>query len=269
MKKIITIILTLMIGLTALCTLTACGGNKKVGEPGSTIIVGVTDYAPMDYLDENGEWTGFDAELATLVFTNLGYKVEFKEIDWDTKIVTLNAGEIDCIWNGMTVNDELLNNLLLSNVYLKNQQVAVIKTENAGSYTSLSSLQGKTIAVESGSAAEDAVLSIEGIEGNKVSKLTNQVTALLNVSTSQADVAIIDYALAKEMTSVGGAYYGQLVMKDIGFEVENFSAAVRKSDSKLLWQINEELYNIEKDGTLFAIATKYDLLGQLPAKWSD
>ncbi|MBQ0099753.1 MAG: transporter substrate-binding domain-containing protein [Firmicutes bacterium] len=265
MKKIITLILTLALGLTAVFSLTACGKKDKVVEPGSTIVVGVTDYAPMDYL-EDGKWVGFDADLATKVFTNLGFKVEFKEIDWDTKIVTLNAGTIDCIWNGMTVNNELLDNLLLTNVYLKNQQVAVMKTANADSYNTLNDIKNKNVAVESGSAAESAC---EDIGCGNISKLTNQVTALLNVSTNQADVAIVDYALAKELTSEGGSYYGTLTMKNIGFEIENFSAAVRKSDSKLLWQINEQIALLTADGTVATLAETYGILNQLPANFVD
>lgn len=263
MKKLLTFLLVGIMAVIGCFALTGCGKDKVVSE-GDTIIVGVTDYAPMDYIDDaTGTWTGFDAELATKVFTNLGFKVEFKEIDWDTKIVTLNAGTIDVIWNGMTVNDELLSNLLLTNVYLKNQQVAVLANDKLDTVTKIEDLVGKTVAVESGSAAEDALP-----EGANASKLTNQVTALLNVSTNQADVAIVDYALAKELTSEGGAYYGKLTMKNIGFEVENFSAAVRKSDSKLLWQINEQLALLEADGTIDALAEKYELVNQLPANFN-
>ncbi len=261
MKKIVTFIVTALLCLIACFGLTAC--DSKTVQAGDKIVVGVTDYAPLDYIDDTtGEWTGFDAELATKVFTSLGYTVEFKEIDWDTKIVTLNAGTIDCIWNGMTVNDDLLDNLLLTTVYLKNQQVAVVKSANANQYTSTASLAGKTVAVESGSAAQDAV----GEEGLTLRKLTNQVTAVLEVSTGTSDVAIVDYALAKTLTST--TYSGSLVMVDIGFEVENFSAAVRKSDSKLLWQINNKISEYTNDGTIDDLATKYGITNLLPANFT-
>ena len=263
MKKLLAIIMASVLAITLCFALTAC--DSKVVKEGDTIVVGVTDYAPLDYIDENtGKWTGFDAELAEKVFGNLGYKVEFKEIDWDTKIVTLNAGTIDVIWNGMTVNEDLLSNLLLTNVYLKNQQVAVLANDKVDTVNKVEDLVGKTVAVESGSAAEEALP-----EGAKASKLTNQVTALLNVSTIQADVAIVDYALAKELTGEDGAYYGKLTMKKIGFEVENFSAAVRKSDSKLLWQINEQLTLLQADGTINALAEKYSLTNQLPSNFKE
>lgn len=266
MKKALTLLVSAILCLATCVSLTACTSeNGKIVNAGDTIIVGVTDYAPMDYKEEGSdEWTGFDAELATKVLTNLGYKVQFKEIDWDTKIVTLNAGTIDVIWNGMTVNNELLSNLLLSTVYLKNQQVAVTKAENAANYSTIADLQGKTVAVESGSAAQDAV----GEDGLTLRKLTNQVSAVLDVFSGTSDVAIIDFALAKSLLAEGSQYYGVLEMKDIGFEVENFSVAVRKSDSKLLWQINEQLSALAADGTIDSLAEKYGLSNQLPSNWN-
>lgn len=264
MKKVLTAVLACILAVAAIGFAACNPQNSKTVKAGDKIIIGITDYKPMDYI-EDGKWVGFDAELAEKVFTSLGYTTEFKEIDWDTKIVTLNAGTIDVIWNGMTVTDELLENLLLSNVYLKNQQVAVVKTENADNYKTVSDLAGKKVAVESGSAAESAV---NGLNASEVSKLSNQNSAVLNVSAGQADVAVVDYSLAKALTSEGTDYYGKLVMKEIGFAVENFSAACRKSDSKLLWQINEELRKLEADGTIAALAEKYGISNQLPSNWN-
>ena len=206
---------------------------------------------------------GTHAELAEKVFTNLGYTVEFKEIDWDTKIVTLNAGTIDCIWNGMTVTDDLLDNLVLSNVYLKNQQVIVTKTENLASYTTTADLAGKKVAVESGSAAQSLVEALE-TPASTVQKLNNQNAAVLGVFAGTADVAVIDVALATTLCGLGSDYYGQLSFKDVGFETEEFAIAFRKSDSSLCWNVNKELRNLEEDGTIFTLATKYNIVNLLP-----
>lgn len=265
MKKALTVFVTALLCIATVFSLAACESGGKTVKEGDTLIVGVTDYAPMDYMEEGSdEWTGFDAELATAVLTGLGYKIQFKEIDWDTKIVTLNAGTIDIIWNGMTVNDELLSNLLLTTIYLKNQQVAVVKSENAASINKTADLKGKTVAVESGSAAQSAV----GEDGITLRKLTNQNSAVLDVFSGTSDVAIVDFALAKSLLAEGSSYYGVLEMKDIGFEVENFSAAVRKSDSKLLWQINERLATLAADGTIAELAEKYGIANQLPSNWN-
>ncbi len=258
MKKVLTLLLTAVMAVTMVFGLVACKDGKVV-EDGATIVVGVTDYKPMDYL-EDGEWVGFDAELSKKVFTELGYNVEFKEIDWDTKIVTLQSGTIDCIWNGMTVTDELLENLLLSNVYLENQQYGVVKIENAAAYTDIASLTGKTVAVESGSAAESA---LEGVECT-VRKLTNQNSAIMEVAASTSDIAIVDYTMAKTLTlDPASSYFGQLTMVNLGFEKEEFAIAFRKSDSKLCWQVNKKIDELKKDGTVASLATKYGILNLL------
>lgn len=258
MKKLLTIVLALALTLTACFGLTACS-NGKVVQDGGKIVVGITDYAPMDYLEDN-KWVGFDAELAETVFTNLGYTVEFKEIDWDTKIVTLNAGTIDCIWNGMTVTDELLSNLLLTTPYLKNIQVAVVKTENVANYTDASSLEGKKVAVESGSAAESLVEGLSDVTCN-LRKLTNQNAAVMEVSANTSDVAIVDLLLARNLC-LSSDYLGVLSYVDIGLcdeEYEEFAVAFRKSDSKLLYNVNKEIDKLKKDNTILTLALKYGI----------
>ena len=208
----------------------------------------------MDYL-ENGKWVGFDADLANKVFTDLGYTVEFKEIDWDTKIVSLNAGNIDVIWNGMTVTDELLNNVLLSDVYLQNQQYAVVKENATFNLETKADLAGKKVAVESGSAAEDAM---EGINCT-LRKLTNQNSAIMEVAAGTSDVAIVDYTMAKTLTSVGSDYYGTLKMVDLGFEVEEFAIAFRQSDSKLCFNVNKKIKELKATGYVETLAVLYEI----------
>lgn len=252
MKKLFAILMTAMLAVTACFGLTACG-DKKV-EDGATIIVGVTDYAPMDYV-KDGKWVGFDAELAEKVFTELGYKVEFKEIDWDTKIVTLNSGNIDVIWNGMTVTDELLDNVLLSNVYLKNQQYGVVKTNTTLTISAKADLAGKNVAIESGSAAEDAM---DGIECT-LNKLSNQNAAIMEVAAGTSDIAIVDYTMAMTLTGIGSDYYGTLKMVDLGFEVEEFAIAFRQTDSKLCFNVNKKINELKKSGYVATLAEKYGI----------
>ena len=261
MKKLLTLLLTLVLTVGACMGLTACGKeNTPAIKEGSKIVIGITDYEPMDYKETpDGEWIGFEAELSKKVFTDLGYTVEFKEIDWDTKIVTLKAGTIDCIWNGMTVNDELLENLILTNVYLKNQQVVVAKSDAIGSYKNLDSLAGKTIAVESGSAAEALVPS----SAKETRKVTNQITAITEVVAGTADIAIVDLTMAKTLTGEGGTYNGQLSFADVGFATEEFAAAFRKADSKLCWEVNKKLSELYADNTVQTLAEKYGIANLL------
>lgn len=250
MKKVLIIMLALIVCLSCVF---AVGCGSKVVKDGDTIIIGITDYPPMDYKEEGSdEWTGFDYELSKKVFEELGYTVEYKLIDWETKMVTLNAGTIDCIWNGMTITEELLDNVLISNVYLDNQQYAVVKADVASQYTNKNSLVGKIVAVEGGSAAEDAV---KDIAVANLKKASDQNGALTDVKLNQADVAIVDRALAKTWENQNS----DLVAIDLDFEVEEFGVAFRQSDSKLCWKVNKKLDEFKKSGYIAGLALKYSL----------
>lgn len=257
MKKLAVFVMASVMAVLACFGLTACGEEKKVVD-GGKIIIGITDYKPMDY-KEGDKWVGFDAELSEKVFTELGYQIEFKEIDWDTKIVTLKSGNIDVIWNGMTVTEELLDNVLLSDVYLQNQQYAVIKTDAAFTLSTKADLAGKKVAVESGSAAEDAM---EGINST-LNKLTNQNSAIMEVVAGTSDVAIVDYTMALTLTGTGSEYYGQIKMVDLGFDVEEFAIAFRKADSKLCFKVNKKIKELKKSGYIEILAAKYGILNLL------
>ena len=94
-----------------------------------SLIVGITDFEPMDYKDENGDWIGFDADMAGVVAEKLGVDVEFVEIDWDNKIMELDSKNIDMVWNGMTLTDEVTNSMECTNAYCNNAQVVVVPAE--------------------------------------------------------------------------------------------------------------------------------------------
>lgn len=94
-----------------------------------TLVVGITDFAPMDYKDDNGEWIGFDADMAKIVAEELGVEAQFVEIDWDNKIMELNSGNIDVVWNGMTLTDEVTEAMECTNAYCNNAQVVVVPAE--------------------------------------------------------------------------------------------------------------------------------------------
>ena len=91
-----------------------------------TLIVGITDFAPMDYKDDAGEWIGFDADMARVVAEKLGVEVEFVVIDWDNKIMELDSKNIDVVWNGMTLTDEVKAAMECTNAYCNNAQVVVV-----------------------------------------------------------------------------------------------------------------------------------------------
>ena len=160
------------------------------------MIVGVTDYAPMDYQDANGKWIGFDAEYAEAVGKKLGVAIEFLEIDWDTKALALENKVIDCVWNGMTITEEMLNAADVSGAYMKNYQVVVVK--DAETYTSLESLKGKVVVAEAGSAGEKAAKADANLSvGYK--EVPAMADALLQVKSGAADACVIDFIMAESL----------------------------------------------------------------------
>ena len=219
-----------------------------------TMIVGITNYPPMDYKDENGEWTGFDAELARLVADKLGVKAEFLVLaDWGKKIYELDSKNIDVIWNGMTITDEILKNASCSDPYVLNAQVVVMAADKIADYPDAKSLKGLTIAVENGSAGEDA---LKAAEITDYVALQDMAAALMEVAAGTADACVIDITMAQNMTGEGTDYANL----DIAFSLtsEEYGIAFRKG-SDITAKVNEILDQFRQDGTLQALADKYNL----------
>ncbi len=163
------------------------------------LIVGITDYKPMDYKEEGSdEWIGFDADLARLVGQKLNIAIEFKEIDWDNKILDLNAGKIDCVWNGMTITNEILATADVSVPYMENRQVAVVLKSNAEKYSSIDKMGGVRVAAESGSAGETFIKESSVLSAGLVS-VAAQSDAFLEVMAGRSEIAIVDYMMAKAL----------------------------------------------------------------------
>lgn len=177
----------------------ACEGSGDwayIQEKG-TLVVGITNYKPMDYL-ENGQWVGFDADYARAVCEKLGVKAEFREIDWDNKLFALEAKEIDCIWNGMTILDAIEEQADCTSPYMYNSQVAVILKSNSEKYKTLSDLEGVSIAAEGGSAGAKFVLASDSLKDG-LKEVVAQTDALIEVMSSASEVAIVDLTLAKAL----------------------------------------------------------------------
>ena len=182
--------------------------------------------------------------------------MEFKEIVWETKIVSLNSGEIDVIWNGMTVTEELQEAILLSEPYMVNQQVLVIRTEDADKYTSQADLaEAGTIAFEGGSAADNILSEMEGISEDQLLSMDKQADTFLEVKSGTSDVAVVDIALAKDMAGQGD--FTDLMYVDVGFASEDFAVGFRKEDTELCAQIDELLAKYKEDGTMDELGEKY------------
>ncbi len=226
----------------------------KIKEAGK-MIIGVTIYEPMNYYADEAktEWTGFDTEFAQAVCEKLGVDAEFFVIEWTRKFQELDAKTIDCVWNGMTITDEALANSSVSDPYIKNAQVLVMKADKLAEYTTTDSIKDLSFAVEAGSAGEK-VLQDLGVEN--VTGVLDMSKALLEVSTGVADACVIDITMAKSMIGEGTSYanlgYGLELSK------EEYGISCRKN-SDLTAEINKIMAEMKADGSLQAIADKYEL----------
>ena len=229
-------------------------------ESNGTMKIGITYFEPMNYFDDNGELTGFETEFATAVCEKLGVTHEFVEINWDSKIMELQAQTIDCIWNGMTITPELQEALTISDPYIKNYQVVVIRSDNADVYTSTADLVGKTVEAEAGSAGEAAIIG-EGADENlkqaEYISAAKQTDTLLEVKTGAADAAVLDFVLAGAMVGQGD-YSDLMIIPDLQLSVEEYGVGFRK-DSDAAEKVNEAMQALIEDGTLNTLAEKYDL----------
>ena len=222
-------------------------GNGKM-------VIGYTVYEPMNYTDADGNFTGFDTELATAVCEKLGVEPEFVEINWDTKVVELDAKSIDCIWNGMTLTDDIMANTATTQAYAKNAQVVVVKEGTA--YTSTADLVGKTVVAEAGSAGEAAIEGDENLaQADYVSKSV-QTDCLMEVAAGTADAAVLDLTLANAMIGEGTDYANLKIVDELN--AEEYGVAFRKG-SDAAAAVDAAFDELKADGTMQALADKYDL----------
>ncbi|MCQ2432226.1 MAG: transporter substrate-binding domain-containing protein [Clostridia bacterium] len=255
-KKILAGVMAVLMVVASL-SLISCGDKSDVKDidkvkGAKKIVVGITEYAPMDYQDENGNWTGFDAEFARMFAANLGVDCEFIVIDWDNKLFELQSGAIDCIWNGMTITEEILASSSVSDPYVKNQQVVVMKADKAANYADFDSMKDLSFAAEAGSAGEAAV--IEDIAN--YTAVNAQTDALMEVASGSADACVIDATMAAAMTGEGTSYADLKVACELSNE--EYGVAFRKG-SDLCPEFNAYMKKIIADGTLKALADKYGL----------
>ena len=232
---------------------TAASDLDYIKEKGK-MVIGYTVYEPMNYTDADGNFTGFDTELATAVCEKLGVEPEFVEINWDTKVVELDAKSIDCIWNGMTLTDDIMANAATTKAYAKNAQVVVVK--DGTDYSSNADLVGKTVVAEAGSAGEAAIEGDENLaQADYVSKSV-QTDCLMEVAAGTADAAVLDLTLANAMIGEGTDYASLKIVDELN--AEEYGVAFRKG-SDAAAAVDAAFDELKADGTMQALADKYDL----------
>ncbi|MCQ2494754.1 MAG: transporter substrate-binding domain-containing protein [Lachnospiraceae bacterium] len=215
-----------------------------------TLVVGITDFEPMDYKDEAGNWIGFDAELAEAFGAAIGVKVEFVEIDWDNKIMELNGKTVDCIWNGMTLTEEVKSAMECSNAYCVNAQVVIVNASVADQYQTTESLTDLAFAVEAGSAGEEQAVEY----GLTYTAVESQANALMEVKAGTSDAAIIDNLMAAAMVGEGTSYAD--LTYTVALNSEEYGVGFRKG-SNVAAELNAFFEACLADGTMMELADKY------------
>ena len=251
MKRLVSVLLA---ALTFTCGAIFMSGCKK---DDNVLKVGVTEYEPLDYTEDgSGEWIGFDADLAKEVGKILGKEVRFVKIQWGNKIFSINSGEIDVIWNGMTITDELKEALLISEPYNENNQVIVCQKGEAAKYASKEDLaKAATILAESGSAGEEAVKSVVA-DGSKLIRAESQIACLLEVKASASTVCVIDRIMAMSLINKDSDY-SDLAFVDVGFASEQFGIGFRKNDVSLKNDVENAIKTLKENGKYQEIYDKY------------
>ena len=256
MKKFLLTLLVVALGVSAVLGLVACNKTEsdlQAVKDADKLVVGVTVYPPMDYIDEeSGEWTGFDAELAQMFADSLGVNCQIVIINWSEKVAELNSKQIDLVWNGMTASDELGQEIDFSVSYAKNAQVAVVKSDST---ITAAQVATSTIAVENGSAG--MTVAQDDLNAANITPVTAQVDALNEVKAGTSQVAIVDITMAQNI--VGKGEYANLkIVEGASYGDEIFAVGLRKG-SDLKAELDAFLKAKYADGTITALAQKYNV----------
>ena len=241
---------------------TAADSDMAYVQSKGTLVVGITDFAPMDYQNESGEWIGFDADMAKAFAESLGVSVEFVEIDWDNKILELGSKSIDCVWNGMTLTDEVTSAMSCSNAYCNNSQVVIVPADKAADYADVEACKALSFAVEAGSAGMAEVEKL----GASFTEVKDQATALMEVAAGTSDAAVIDSLMAGAMVGAGTSYETLAYSVSLNAEEgEQYGVGFRQG-SDLAAALNDFFAAAYADGSMQACAETYGIQAALIAQ---
>ena len=241
---------------------TAADSDLAYVQSKGTLVVGITDFAPMDYQNESGEWIGYDADMAKAFAESLGVSVEFVEIDWDNKILELGSKSIDCVWNGMTLTDEVMSAMSCSNAYCNNSQVVIVPADKAADYADVEACKALSFAVEAGSAGMAEVEKL----GASFTEVKDQATALMEVAAGTSDAAVIDSLMAGAMVGEGTSYDSLTYTVSLNAEEgEQYGVGFRQG-SDLAAALNDFFAAAYADGSMQACAETYGIQAALIAQ---
>ncbi len=249
--------LVLLLSLFTACRKEEADSDLAYVKDNGVLVVGITDFAPMDYQGADGSWIGFDADLAAAFAESLGVKAEFVEINWGTKEMELENKGIDCVWNGMTLTDGVKAAMSTSNPYCKNAQVVVLNSAIAADYQTTESLASLSFVVEGGSAGAEELdaLGISYLEAE------TQADALLEVASGAADACVIDLLMAGAMIGEGTSYPD--LVYTVSLNYEEYGVGFRKG-SDLTEKLNT--FFAENGDLITTLAQTYDIQDNILSK---
>lgn len=259
--------LIMVMALLAGCAPKADSDYEYIKKKG-TLIVGITQYPPMNFYNKDGNLTGFDTELTIAVCERLGLKAEFIEISWEAKEVELNSKNIDCIWNGMCITEDRKQNMSISAPYLNNEQAIVVKADREEEI--LANVDGLILTAEAGSTGEGKVngsIADDGTEDVSAKEFfanceyvpsDSMAKALMEVKSGTADIAIVDAILALYTVGPNTDFEDLVWNLDNNFGTQQTGIAFRKG-SDFTAKVNEIINKLYDDGTVAEIASRYGL----------
>lgn len=246
MKKIIVLALSLLMCLS-LC---ACGG--KTGK--QTLVVGFdAEFPPFGFVNENGEYDGFDLAMAKELCARLGWDFKAVAINWDSKDNELATGSISCIWNGFTCTGRE-NEYTWSDAYVDNSIVVVVKADSG--IQSLADLAGKTVMVQSASSGADALNGNTALKDTlkQVVELGDYNLGFMELKQGSVDAIVVDQGVAAYQIANNEGNY---IILDEAVSTEQYAVGFLKGNTELRDQVNAELLKMAQDGTMEKIGEAY------------
>lgn len=237
----------------------AQAGEETDGSGTKTFTLGFdAEFPPYGYKDENGEYVGFDLDLAAEVCSRRGWELKLQPIDWDSKDMELNSGAIDCIWNGFTMSDDRIDTYTWTEPYVDNSQVFVVAADS--DIKDFKGLAGKVVAVQADSSA------LEALQGEDSKELTESFadlmqvpdynTAFMNLEAGAVDAVALDIGVARYQLESRG---DKFVMLDEPIVREQYGIGFKLGNEELRDQVQETLKEMAKDGKMKEISDKWNL----------
>lgn len=254
------LIILLMLSMAA-GIFTACSSSKNTDNSGKFTVGFDAEFPPYGYKDDNGEYVGFDLDLAQAVCDKNGWTLVKQPIDWDSKDMELNSGTIDCIWNGFTMTGRE-KDYTWSSAYIDNSQVVIVKSD--AQINNLSDLAGKVVAVQSDSSALAAFTGEDASESNiqlaksfsSLQQVGDYNSAFMNLESGSVDAICMDIGVAGyELKARGNSF--RMLSEHVSSE--EYGIGFKKGNTKLRDQVQETLNEMLADGTFMDIAKKWNV----------